>query len=72
MASFIKAATLAKMAMDSNEYLQESRSKGGVLRNELFDFLEVSLSLNLILNLIQFSRVTAVISMRGLLRWKIS
>jgi len=42
LASFIKAATLAKMAMDSTEYVQETRSKGGVLRNELNDFLEVS------------------------------
>jgi ubiquitin carboxyl-terminal hydrolase 8 len=42
LASFIKAATLAKMAMDSNEY-QEIRSRGGILRNELNDFLEVSL-----------------------------
>jgi ubiquitin carboxyl-terminal hydrolase 8 len=45
LASFIKAATLAKMAMDSTEYVQETRSKGGVLRNELTDFLEVSLSI---------------------------
>ena len=45
LASFIKAATLAKMAMDSTEYVQEARSKGGVLRNELTDFLEVSLSI---------------------------
>ena len=42
LASFIKAATLAKMAMDSNEY-QEIKSRGGILRNELNDFLEVSL-----------------------------
>jgi hypothetical protein len=41
LASFIKAATLAKMAMDSTEFAQ----KGGVLRNELTDFVEVSLSI---------------------------
>ena len=45
LASFIKAATLAKMAMDSTEFAQETRSKGGVLRNELTDFVEVSLSI---------------------------
>lgn len=45
LSSFIKAATLAKMAMDSTEYVQEQRTKGGVLRNELTDFLEVSLSI---------------------------
>ena len=42
LASFIKAATLAKMAMDSTEFAQETRTKGGVLRNELTDFVEVS------------------------------
>ena len=45
LASFIKAATLAKMAMDSNEFAQETRTKGGVLRNELTDFVEVSPSI---------------------------
>ncbi|KAF8159371.1 hypothetical protein B0H34DRAFT_655402 [Crassisporium funariophilum] len=39
-ASYIKAATLAKMTMDSVEYVQESKGKGGVLRKELTDFLE--------------------------------
>ncbi|KAF8972765.1 hypothetical protein BDZ97DRAFT_1649812 [Flammula alnicola] len=38
--SYIKAATLAKMTMDSPEYVQESKGKGGVIRKELNDFLE--------------------------------
>ncbi|KDR80822.1 hypothetical protein GALMADRAFT_222419 [Galerina marginata CBS 339.88] len=38
--SYIKAATLAKMTMDSPEYVQESKGKGGVVRKELNDFLE--------------------------------
>jgi len=42
MATYIKAATLTKMAMDSQEYSQENRGKGGVIRKELHDFLEVS------------------------------
>jgi len=42
LATYIKAATLTKMAMDSQEYSQESRGKGGVIRKELNDFLEVS------------------------------
>ncbi|KAJ3506378.1 hypothetical protein NLJ89_g6900 [Agrocybe chaxingu] len=37
--SYIRAATLAKMAMDSPEYEQESRGKGGVIRKEMNDFL---------------------------------
>ena len=45
LSSFIKAATLAKMAMDSNEFAQETRTKGGVLRNEFSDFVEVSPSI---------------------------
>ncbi|KAF8202403.1 ubiquitin carboxyl-terminal hydrolase 4 [Pholiota molesta] len=39
-ASYIKAATLAKMTMDSPEYLLEAKGKGGVIRKELNDFLE--------------------------------
>ena len=42
LGSYIKAATLAKLTMDSPEYLQESKGKGGVIRRELNDFLEVS------------------------------
>ncbi|PPQ83798.1 hypothetical protein CVT26_004510, partial [Gymnopilus dilepis] len=38
--SYIKAATLAKMTMDSPEYLMEAKGKGGVVRRELNDFLE--------------------------------
>ena len=41
LATYIKAATLTKMAMDSQEYLQENRGKGGIIRKELHDFLEV-------------------------------
>ena len=41
LASFIKAETLVNMVMDSTEFTQETRSKGGVLRNELTDFVEV-------------------------------
>ena len=41
LASFIKAETLVKMVMDSVEFTQETRSKGGVLWNELTDFVEV-------------------------------
>ncbi|KAF9560109.1 cysteine proteinase [Agrocybe pediades] len=37
--SYIKAATLAKMTMDSPEYQQESKGKGGVVRKELNEFL---------------------------------
>jgi len=40
-ASYIRAATLAKMTMDSPEYLQESKGKGGVVRKELNEFLAV-------------------------------
>lgn len=40
-ASYLKAATLAKMTMDSPEYVQESKGKGGVIRKELNDFLAV-------------------------------
>jgi ubiquitin carboxyl-terminal hydrolase 8 len=43
-ASYIKAATLAKMTMDSPEYLLEAKGKGGVIRKELNDFLEVCYS----------------------------
>lgn len=43
LASYIRAVTLTKMAMDSQEYSQENRGKGGVIRRELNDFLEVSL-----------------------------
>lgn len=75
LASFIKAATLAKMAMDSNEFAQETRTKGGVLRNELTDFVEVGPSIIQPdapqSNKVIYS-VTAVISMRVLLRWKIN
>ncbi|KAF9474821.1 cysteine proteinase [Pholiota conissans] len=39
-ASYIKAATLAKMTLDSPEYVQEAKGKGGVIRKELNDFLE--------------------------------
>jgi ubiquitin carboxyl-terminal hydrolase 8 len=39
--SYIRAATLAKMTMDSPEYLQEAKGKGGVIRKEMNDFLEV-------------------------------
>jgi ubiquitin carboxyl-terminal hydrolase 8 len=42
LATYIRAATLTKMAMDSQEYSQENRGKGGVIRKELNDFLEVS------------------------------
>lgn len=45
LGSFIKVASLAKMTMDSVEYSQEGRSKGGVLRKELGDFLSVCLDL---------------------------
>jgi ubiquitin carboxyl-terminal hydrolase 8 len=45
LATYIKAATLTKMVMDSQEFLQEKRGKGGVLRRELHDFLEVSFSI---------------------------
>ena len=45
LGSFIKAASLAKMTMDSAEYSQEGRSKGGVLKKELTDFLSVCLDL---------------------------
>ena len=71
LASFIKAATLAKMTMDSTEYVQEAKSKGGVLRKELHDFLEVSLSSKLMfISLIKLFSMTAAISMRVLLLWK--
>ena len=43
--SFIKAASLAKMTIDSAEYSQEGRSTGGVLKKELTDFLSVCLNL---------------------------
>ena len=39
--SYIKAATLAKMAMDSDDYALESKGKGGAIRQELNDFLNV-------------------------------
>lgn len=42
LATYIRAATLTKTAMDSQEYAQENRGKGGVIRKELHDFLEVS------------------------------
>jgi ubiquitin carboxyl-terminal hydrolase 8 len=42
LGSYIKAATLAKLTMDSPEYLQESKGKGGVIRKEFNEFLEVS------------------------------
>ena len=47
LGTYIKAATLAKMTMDSPEYVQESRGKGagGVIRKELNDFLEVHLKI---------------------------
>lgn len=41
-ASYIKAATLTKMTMDSPEYVLESKGRGGVIRKELNEFLEVS------------------------------
>lgn len=41
LGSYIKAATLTKMAMDSSEYAQESKGKGGVIRKELNDLLSV-------------------------------
>lgn len=44
LGNYIKAALLTKLAMDSQEYLQESKSKGGgVIRRELNDLLEVGL-----------------------------
>lgn len=45
-ATYIKAAKLTKTAMDSQEYSQENRGKGGVIRKELSDFLEVSFTFN--------------------------
>jgi len=39
--SYIKAATLAKMTMDSQDYAIESKGKGGAIRQELNDFLNV-------------------------------
>lgn len=41
LGSFIKAASLTKMTMDSSEFAQERAGKGGVLRQELNHFLEV-------------------------------
>ena len=78
LALFIKAATLAKMAIDSNEFAEETRTKNGFLRNELTEFVEVSPSIIQpdVLNLIKFFSVsmTDVISMRvfKLLRWKVN
>lgn len=44
LSQYTKVATLAKMVMDSAEFAAESRSgRGGVLRQQLTDFLEVSL-----------------------------
>lgn len=43
-ASYIKAATLTKMAMESPEYVQEAKDKGTVIRMELDDFLKVRCS----------------------------
>ncbi|KAF8902399.1 hypothetical protein CPB84DRAFT_1746670 [Gymnopilus junonius] len=40
LGSYIKAASLAKMTMDSPEYVQEGKGKGGVVRKELNDLLE--------------------------------
>jgi ubiquitin carboxyl-terminal hydrolase 8 len=42
LAAYIRAATLTKMAMDSQEYLQENRRKGGIIQKELHEFLEVN------------------------------
>ena len=42
LASLIKAETLSKMAMDSVEFAQDTSTKGGVLRKEVTDFVEVS------------------------------
>ncbi|KAF8194705.1 hypothetical protein BJ912DRAFT_1141524 [Pholiota molesta] len=39
-ASYIKAATLTKMALDSPEYVQEAKDKGTLIRMELDDFLK--------------------------------
>ncbi|KAH9479240.1 Ubiquitin carboxyl-terminal hydrolase 4 [Psilocybe cubensis] len=39
LGSYIKAATLAKMAMDSPEYIQESKGKNSTIRRELNDLL---------------------------------
>lgn len=45
LGNYIKAALLTKMTMDSQEYAQENRAKGGgVIRKELNDLLEVSSS----------------------------
>ena len=48
LGTYIKAATLTKMAMDSPEYMQETRGKGagGVIRKELNELLEVSFSVS--------------------------
>lgn len=44
LSSFTKAASLAKMTMDSTEFISETRNgKGGVLRKEFMDFFDVSL-----------------------------
>jgi ubiquitin carboxyl-terminal hydrolase 8 len=43
-ASYIKAATLTKMALDSPEYVQEAKDKGTLIRMELDDFLKVRCS----------------------------
>jgi len=50
--TYIKAATLTKKAMDSPEYVQETRGKGagGVIRKELNDLLVVSFSISLFFN----------------------
>jgi len=44
LSCYSKVAALAKMVMDSAEFAAESRSgKGGVLRQQLTEFLEVRL-----------------------------
>ena len=48
LAAYIKGATLTKTAMDSQEYTQEPRGKGGVIRKELNDFLEVSFFISIL------------------------
>ncbi|KAF8997920.1 hypothetical protein BDQ17DRAFT_1362846 [Cyathus striatus] len=40
LASYIKTASLVKMTMDSTEFSQERKGKGGVLRKEVSDFLD--------------------------------
>lgn len=48
LGTYIKAATLTKMAMDSPEYSQDrGKGAGGVIRKELNDLLVVSFSLYL-------------------------